>query len=138
MTITLERQNQAVHLQGSNAEGLTVQIDGSAAIGGENKGVRPMELMLMSLGGCSSIDVITILQKMKQPLDDLKIDVSGTRREGEIPAVFTHIHVHYHLYGDLDEAKVARAIDLSMGTYCSATKMLEKAAEITHEFTIHR
>ncbi len=137
MKVTLVRQNQAVHLEGQNEEGLRVHTDGSASIGGESKGMRPMELLLTSLGSCSSIDVITILQKMKQPLEDLRIEVEGTRKEGEIPAVFTHIHLHYHLTGALDPVKVARAISLSMETYCSVSKMLEKSVEITTEYSIH-
>lgn len=138
LNITLARQNDAVHLHGFNKDQLSVSIDGSPDIGGENLGVRPMELLLMSLGSCSSMDVISILQKMKQPLEDFRVEVNGKRREGEIPAVFTHIHLHYFLKGNLDDSKVARAIDLSMGTYCSVTKMLEKSVDITHEFTIER
>lgn len=137
MNITLQRQNDAVHFEGRNAEGLTVQIDGSASVGGEDQGVRPMELMLMSLAGCSSIDVVSILKKMKQPLQDMRIEVRGDREAGAIPAVFTAIHLHYHVYGNLDPGKVEKAIHLSMTKYCSATKMLEKAAPITHEYTIH-
>lgn len=128
--------NDAVHLQGRNEDGLTVSMDGSDSIGGENLGVRPMELLLMSLGSCSSMDVLSILAKMKQQVDSYKVEVNGTRREGEVPAVFTKIHVHYLLTGDLAEDKVSRAIQLSMEKYCSVTKMLEASVEITHGFEI--
>lgn len=136
MKINLERVNNAVHLHGSNQDGLTVSMDGSDAIGGENLGVRPMELLLMSLGSCSSMDVLSILAKMKQEVDSYRVEVDGTRQEGEVPAVFTKIHVQYFLSGKLEKEKVARAIQLSMEKYCSVTKMLEASVEITHGFDI--
>jgi putative redox protein len=136
MKIEIERQNNAYHMIAANEEGNTVSVDGSPEIGGEGKGVRPMQLLLSGIGSCSAIDVISILKKQKQDLRDLKITVNGEREEGKIPAVFTKIHLHFHLYGDLNEAKVARAIQLSMEQYCSVSKMLEKSAEITYDHEI--
>lgn len=138
MDVTISRINEAVHLEGKNEDGLRVLLDGSPAIGGENKGVRPMEMLLISLGSCSSMDVLSILTKMKQEVTDYTVEVHGDREPDTVPSLFTKIHVHYRLWGDLDEKKVARAIDLSMGTYCSVTKMLEKAVEITHDFVIEK
>ncbi len=135
MEVTINRINQAIHFEGNNAAGITVSIDGSPDEGGEGKGVRPMEIILMGLGSCSAIDVVLILKKMKQDLTDMKIDVKGERRE-EIPRIFTKIHVHYILFGNVEEDKAKRAIELSMEKYCSVTAMLEKVAEITHSFEI--
>lgn len=136
MKIEIARQNNAYHMLAANDEGNTVSIDGSPAIGGEGKGVRPMQLLLSGIGSCSAIDVISILKKQKQDLKDIKISVTGEREEGKIPAVFTKIHLHFHLYGDLEDAKVARAIKLSMDQYCSVSKMLEKSAEIAYDYEI--
>lgn len=138
MNVTITRINDAVHLEGSNADGLTVHLDGSPAIGGGNKGMRPMEMLLVSLGSCSSMDVLSILAKMKQEVTDYTVEVHGDREPDKVPALFTKIHVRYRLKGDLDEKKVARAIELSMGTYCSVTKMLEKTVEITHDFVVEK
>ncbi len=138
MTVKLSRVNDAVHLEGANVDGLSVQMDGSPDIGGGNHGVRPMELLLMSLGSCSSMDVLSILAKMKEPIESYEVEVRGEREEGAVPAVFTHIHVRYRFKGALDEKKVARAIQLSMTKYCSVTIMLEKAVEITHDFSMEK
>ncbi|MEM6264796.1 MAG: OsmC family protein [Bacteroidota bacterium] len=136
MNITLHRENDAVHFEALNAEGQVVHTDGSEAAGGEGKGFRPMELLLVGLGSCSAIDVVLILKRMRQEIDDIKIEVQGARDSDEVPSVFRKIHVHYTLIGQLDPDKVERAINLSMEKYCSATRMLEQMAEITHSFNI--
>jgi putative redox protein len=111
-------------------------MDGSPEIGGTGNGARPMQVLLMSLGGCSSMDVLSILKKMRENVEDYKVEINGERREGEVPAVFTKIHVHYILKGKLNENNVNKAINLSMEKYCSVTKMLEPTVEITHSFEI--
>ena len=136
MKIDIARQNNAYHMLASNDESNTVSIDGSPEIGGEGKGMRPMQLILSGIGSCSAIDVISILKKQKQDLQDIKIEVTGDREEGKIPAVFTKIHLHFRVYGDLDETKVARAVKLSMDQYCSVSKMLENSVEITYDYEI--
>lgn len=136
MRIILERMNQAVHLKASNEAGAEIHIDGAAEVGGENLGFRPMQLLLASLGSCSSIDIISILKKQKQPLEDIRIVVDGERQKDNIPSLFEEIHVHFILKGKLDEKKVKRAVDLSMKSYCSVTKTLEKTARITYSFKI--
>ena len=134
--IKMKRVNEKVHFRAHSKEGNIVSMDGSPGIGGEGKGVRPMELLLMSFAGCSSIDIVSILTKMRQDLQDLDVEVEGFREEGAVPAVFTKIHIHYILSGDLKEEKVKKAIDMSLGKYCSVSKMLEKAAEITSSYEI--
>ena len=124
-------------MQAQNEEGQSVELDGSAAIGGVGGGMRPMQLLLASLGGCSTIDVISILTKQKQTLEDIQVEVDGERDEEQVPAVFKTIHVTFKLTGDLDQDKVSKAVSLSMDKYCSVAKMLEKTATITYDFTIN-
>ncbi len=137
MEISIKRMNQAVHLEASNEDKITVQMDGSEKIGGENLGVRPMQMVLMALGGCSSMDVLSILKKMKQQVDDYEVKVLGSRDSGAVPSVFTGIHVHFILKGDIEEAKAAKAIKLSLEKYCSVAKMLEKTAKISYDFELN-
>ena len=136
MRIILERQNQAVHLQAVNEDGARIDIDGAPTVGGENKGLRPMQLLLAGLGSCSTMDIVSILNKQKQDLADIRILVDGQREKGKTPSLFEDIHVHFILTGNLDKKKVQRAIDLSMNTYCSVSKIMEKTARITYSYEI--
>lgn len=120
-----------------SGSGHAVLMDGPADHGGRNVGVRPMEMLLMGLGGCTSFDVMSILKKSRQEVEDCVAELSAERAD-EVPAVFTKIHVHFVVKGKgLKEAVVKRAVDLSAEKYCSASIMLEKAGvEITHDFEI--
>lgn len=133
MKVTLKRLDDAFHMQAANEEGLTVESDGSPAIGGKNQAMRPMQMVLAALGSCSSIDVIHLLNKQRQPLEDIEIELTAQRADA-VPAVFTDVQVHYKLYGPLDEKKVERACRLSMEKLCSVSKMLEKAVNITWSY----
>ncbi len=134
MKITLQRINQSVRFEGSNAAGNTVLVEGSPEIGGEGQGMRPMEMLLVSLASCSSMDVVSILKKMRQPLEDLRVEVNGDRATDQVPAVFTKIHLHFILKGDLRADRVEEAIRLSVDKYCSVGRMLDKTAEITYDW----
>lgn len=136
MNIKLHRKNNAVHLEAVNESGNTVQLDGSPKIGGENKGARPMELIIMGLGGCSTMDVISILQKQKQEITDYSVDIHAERDEENIPSLFTNIHVKFIITGKVDLKKAEKAVQLSMDKYCSVTKILEKTANITHSVEV--
>jgi putative redox protein len=136
MKVQLKRVDNAFHFSGTGSDNIPVQIDASESVGGNHAGARPMELLLISLASCSAIDIILILQKQKQILESFDISVEGQRQENEIPAVFKAIHIHYALKGDLQEKKVARAIELSMDKYCSVTAMLRPNVEITTSFSI--
>jgi putative redox protein len=136
--IELKRLDDAFHMEAANEQGKTVHIDASPDIGGSNQGMRPMQMLLAAAGGCSAIDIINILKKQKQPLKDIKISVTGEREEGAVPALFTDIHAHYKLYGDLDDEKVKKAVSLSLEKYCSVTKTLEKSAKVTYSYEIIR
>jgi putative redox protein len=103
----------------------------------QKTGPCPMDLLLAALGGCTGMDVATILKKMRQPLRGLRVEVRGVDRD-EDPQIWTDIEVVYHLEGDLDEAKVRRAIELSESTYCCVESMLKGAARITSTFKIER
>jgi putative redox protein len=132
MKITMERANDAVHIVGKNNDGNQVLFDGSPAIGGEGKGARPMEVVLMALGGCSSMDVLSILKKMRQELQSYRLEINGQRDEEAVPSIFKNIHVDYFLHGSATKDKVLKATAMSMDTYCSVTKILEKTATITY------
>lgn len=136
MKITLSRLNEAVYLQAKNEDGLTVDIDGSPEIGGENMGVRPMQLMLMGLAGCSSMDVISILKKQKQQITSYDVIVTGEREKDTVPSLFTEIELEFIIKGKVDLKKAEKAVKLSMEKYCSVTKILEKTATITHKITL--
>lgn len=121
---------------GESGSGHSVVMDGSPDHGGRNLGIRPMEMVLIGLGGCTAFDVALMLQKSRQNVVDIEV-LLDSERSTEIPAVFTHIKVHFVVSGiGLSEKQVARAVSLSAEKYCSASKMLEKSAEITHSHEI--
>lgn len=121
---------------GESDSGHSVVMDGAPESGGRNLGVRPMEMLLLGLGGCSSFDVVMILQKARQDVTNCEVEITAERADTE-PKVFTNIHLHFIVEGnDIAEARVARAVSLSAEKYCSAAKMLEKVATITHDYEI--
>ena len=123
-------------IEGVTQSGHQVLMDRSPEVGGQNLGARPMEMLLLSLGGCTIIDVVLILRKSRQAFSDIRIDIDA-KRSDEIPKIFTHIHLHFVVTAiQIDEKRVARAISLSAEKYCSASKMLDSVAEITHDFEI--
>ena len=121
---------------GKSESGHEVLMDGPPENGGNNLGVRPMEMLLLGMGGCASFDVVLILKKSRQEVTDCVVEIEAERAENP-PKVFTKIHMHFVVTGKgLKEAQVKRAIDLSAEKYCSASIMLGKAAEITHDYEI--
>lgn len=138
MRVELVRVDDAFHFEAVGLSGVAQHIDAATNIGGHNAGARPMEMLLMGLAGCSAIDVILILQKQKQVIDDFRMTVDGLREKDVTPSPFQKIHITYKLKGTLDENRVKRAIDLSMDKYCSATAQFRPTAEITYSFEISR
>lgn len=134
--IEINRLNDAFHFEASNENGNKVQIDASPDIGGTNQGMRPMQMLLAAFGGCSAIDIVNILKKQKQPLEDIKITVNGEREEGVVPSVFVKVHAHFRLFGKVDQTKADKAVSLSVEKYCSVAKTLEKTASVTYSFEI--
>ena len=137
MKIELTRVNQAVHFEASSpSSNVKVHIDGSPAIGGQGLGVRPMEMVLMALASCSSLDLVTILQKQRQDIKDFSVITEGVRTDN-IPHVFTSIHMTFKLSGTIDRAKAERAADLAVKKYCSVHDMLAAAGvDITYSIEI--
>lgn len=116
--------------------GHKIQMDGPPDHGGQNKGARPMELLLMGTGGCTAFDVMMILKKGRQDVHDCRAEIEAKRAETE-PKVFTSIHIHFIVAGkNIDAKRVERAIELSAEKYCSASIMLAKTATITHDYEI--
>ncbi len=138
MQVELVRVDDAFHFQANGMSGVAVDIDAAENIGGHNAGSRPMELLLMGLGGCTAIDVILIMKKQRQVIEDLKISVSGERVkiEGTEMTPFRKINIHFKFKGNIVEEKAKKAIELSMEKYCSATAQFSGSAEITHTFEI--
>ena len=121
---------------GKSDSGHAIVMDGPPEIGGENLGVRPMEMLLLGMTGCTMIDVVSTLKKMREDVVDCQTQVSADRSE-EYPKVFTNIHVHFVLRGkQLNPSKVDKAIKLSAEKYCSASIMIGKTAIITHDYEI--
>jgi len=127
---------EQVSFLGESESGHAVLMDGAPAAGGRNLGPRPMEMLLLGTGGCTSFDVISILKKSRQAVSDCYVELNAERAD-EDPKVFTKIHMHFVVKGrDIKPEVVERAIKLSAEKYCSASIMLGKVAEITHDFEI--
>jgi putative redox protein len=121
---------------GQSGSGHAVVMDGPPEFGGQNLGVRPMEMMLLGLGGCTQFDVIHILRKGRHHVSRCEVEMEA-ERASEDPKVFTRIHIHFVVAGKgLGEKAVKRAIELSAEKFCSASIMLGKSAEITHDYEI--
>lgn len=135
MEITLTRINEDVLFEGVTPEGLAVKIDGSDGIGGTGAGPRPMQVFLMSMSACSSIDVVTILKKMRQEITTFEVHVKGDRVD-TVPKVFHTITLHFKIGGDVKEEKARQAIEMSLTKYCSVSKMLMEAIDVNYELTI--
>lgn len=127
---------EGVSFLGETESNHAILMDGSPEAGGRNLGARPMELVLLGLGGCSSFDVVLILKKQRQEITDCVAEISADRADID-PKVFTRIHLHFIVTGkNLKPEQVDRAIKLSAEKYCSASIMIGKTAEITHDFEI--
>lgn len=139
MRINLKRIDTDFNFEASNEDGNTISLDASPNIGGHNKGMRPMQLLLAALGGCAAIDIILILKKQKQIIEFFDIEVDGEREATTTEGVslFRTIEVHFILKGNIEQNKAERAVQLSMEKYCSVTKTLEPTAKITHRVTIN-
>ncbi len=125
MRIELKRLDDAFHFEARSETGNIASMDAGENIGGHNKGVRPMQMLIMGLGGCSAIDIVLILKKQKQVIDDFEISIDGEREEGKEPSLWSTVDLHFKLKGTIDKEKAERAVQLSMDKYCSVSKTLE-------------
>lgn len=136
MTINLSRVNDKVHFTATSPDGHVIHVDGAPRVGGEGAGFRPMQLVLAAHASCTAMDLVPILEKQRQKLHHLEISITGERGDG-VPSPFTAITIHYDLYGEIDEEKARRAIDLAVNKYCSVGEMLKHSVRIDFGFTIH-
>lgn len=131
MKITLSRLNDAFHFRAANEAGNTIEIDD-----GPNA-PSPLQIVVMTLGACSGIDIVSILQKGRQQIETFDMELDADKERRGTYSEFTAIHAHYVLTGDLDPAKVRRAVKLSIEKYCSVSKLLERTARITASFSVN-
>ena len=137
MQVSLERINEDYLFEVTNQQGMSVRLDNRSKTTGEVQGVSPMELLLMGVAGCSSIDLVAILNKQKINPKVLKMEVQGHRHENEVPALFYQIDITIYLEGDLSAEKAKRAAQLSFDKYCSVSKTLEPTAKISHKVILN-
>lgn len=128
---------KGMHFQGEGQSKVVTHIDASLAAGGSGMGAGPMEMVLMAIGGCSGMDVVSILEKMRVTYSRFEITIQGERAPDH-PRVFTDIEVVYRFWGkDLPEDKLRRAVSLSMEKYCSVANMIDKAANLTYRLELN-
>lgn len=137
MKVFLERINNDYLFEVKNKNGHKVLLDNGSKTSGIVEGVSPMELLLMGVAGCSSIDIISILNKQKINPLSLKMEVNGLRNSGEVPSLFYQIDIIIYLEGDINKEKALRAAKLSYDKYCSVSKMLEKTAKINYKVVLN-
>ncbi len=138
ITVELTREQLEFGFAVTDANGHRVPIDTSPETGGKNYGVRPMQLLLMALAGCSAIDAISILNKQRQSVTDYKMIVRGEREAGKEPSLWKKIEIEFFIYGEVDKAKAQRAADLSIEKYCSVAATLRAAgADIQYKVLVN-
>ena len=139
INIEINRVSGDYGFEAKDAAGHVVRIDTSPETGGANFGVRPMQMLLMGLGGCSGIDIVSILKKQRQELTDFKTTIEGQREAGKEPSLWENVNIKFELTGKLDREKVERAVELSMDKYCSVAETMRRAgAKLTWEVVIHQ
>jgi putative redox protein len=135
--INLHRVSGDFGFEANDANGHTVHMDSSDESGGNNFGVRPMQMLLMGLGGCSAIDIVMILKKQRQTISDFSIKITGEREPGKEPSLWANAKIIFTLSGDIDAEKAARACELSMNKYCSVAETLKKSGtKLTWELVV--
>jgi putative redox protein len=138
MRIELKRLDDAFHFEAISETGNVAFMDAGENIGGHNKGVRPMQMLIMGLGGCSAIDIVLILKKQRQIIEDFEITIEGEREQGKEPSLWETITIHFKLKGQIDRDKAERAVQLSLDKYCSVSRTLELAgAKIAYKISIN-
>lgn len=137
-TIELSRVANDYGFEAKDENGHVVKMDTSPESGGQNFGVRPMQMLLMGLGGCSAIDVLMILKKQRQNVRDYKMIIKGDREAGKEPSLWKEIVIEFHIYGEVDFEKAQKAVDLSLNKYCSvAATLMGSGTSITTETFVH-
>ncbi len=125
--VAVDRVQGDFGFEARDANGHTIKMDTSSETGGVNFGVRPMQVLLMGLGGCSGIDIVSILKKQRQPVEGFHMTIEGEREAGVEPSLWQDVTIVFELKGNIDPAKARRAVDLSMEKYCSVAETLRRA-----------
>jgi putative redox protein len=135
--ITITRADDAFALEATDESGHTMRMDAAEAIGGHNSGFRPMQTLLMGLGGCGGVDILSILKKQRQEITGFRMVIDGEREQGKEPSLWKHIRILFEFSGDVDEDKARKACSLSIDKYCSVAATLRAAGcVIEWELTI--
>ena len=135
--INLERKEGDFGFEATDAAGHTMRLDSNPESGGVNYGVRPMQALLMGLGGCSGIDIISILKKQRQQVDGFTMRITGEREKGKEPSLWSDVHLVFNLQGPIDVDKAKRACELSMDKYCSVAETIKRAgSKLTWEVNV--
>jgi len=135
--INLERKEGDFGFEATDTAGHTMRLDSNPENGGVNFGIRPMQAILMALGGCSGIDIVSILNKQRQEVKGFKMKITGEREKDKEPSLWEDVHLVFELTGDIDHAKAQRAVELSMDKYCSVAETIRRAgAKITWEVKV--
>lgn len=129
MIIKLESTHGSLNFKGTNSRGQSLQFSGN------KEAVSPMETVLMAAAACSSIDIEIFLEKMRQPFDRIEVEVKGDRVDA-VPAVFSDMHLHYKIYGDVKPEKAKKAVEMSMEKYCSVSIMLQNSVTMTYSHEV--
>ncbi|MFV0238024.1 MAG: OsmC family protein [Flavobacteriales bacterium] len=137
MSVELFLRNNAFHFEGHGENGALINIDGSKKIGGIDKGPTPMELLLLGAAGCSSIDILIMLRKQRQNIEDFKVTVDYESISNGEASQFKTITLHFHIQGNVDLKKAQRAIDLSLEKYCSVSLILSHTATIDYTLNVN-
>ncbi len=138
MKIILNRISEPLHFRAFNEHNNSVDLDAKIEAGGTGSGIGPMENLIASLGGCSTIDIVLFLKKFRQELTDIKVEIDAERDPINVPALFIKVHMHFDLFGKLDDKQVKKAIELSVDKYCSVAQILKKTVPITYSYQIHQ
>lgn len=138
MKIALQRIDDGFNMEAVDEQGHKVLMDSSVENGGKNNGVRPMQMLLMGLGGCSAIDVVMILKKQRQEITDFRIEIEAEREKGKEPSLWEKAHIVFYISGNVDADKASRAVELSMNKYCSVAETLRQGkTELTWEVKLN-
>lgn len=134
--IKLKYYQKDLIFQAESSNGYPVLL-GQTAEDSKIKAIRPMELLLMGLASCSSVDIVKILKKQKQTIDDYRVEVDGKREEDKVPSLFETVTLKFIFEGDIAPLKIERAVSLSIKKYCSVAKILEQTAEINYKIELN-
>jgi putative redox protein len=135
--IKINRLNEDFHMEAINDEGARLEMDGSDEIGGQNLGMKPMQLLLAAVGGCSTIDVLVILKKQKQNVRSFSVEVEADKDKKGDYSLYKNVCLHFIIEGELDPAKAKKAIELSLDKYCSVAKTLEPTTTVWYTLTVN-